>query len=191
MANERDRPGQPAGEMKQTLERGAAAAREQAQQLGEGVQRQAGQMSSDLQAQAQKAVSDQKEMAASGLMDIVSAIRSAADDLDNRQQGQVASAVRSLAGGLEEFSQSISRRNVRDMLSDVERFARDHPTAFFGGALLTGLAVARFAKSSSHHDHRARAREASGRRAGQGGQLSEFVRQEREHGLGTAAGITR
>ncbi|MCL4768705.1 MAG: hypothetical protein KJZ80_21015 [Hyphomicrobiaceae bacterium] len=174
--------------MKQTLERGAASAREQAQQLGEGAQRQARQMSSDLQDQAQKVVSEQKEMAASGIMDIVSAIRSAADDLETHQQGQVASMARGLAGGLEDFSQSIGRRNFQDMVSDVERFARDHPTAFFGGALLAGLAMARFAKSSSRHQTAARS---AAQRAGQGGQLAEFARQEREHGLGPAAGSTR
>ena len=193
MANERDQPGWgPASEeIKQKVERETAAARDSAQKLGESVQRQAKDISSDLQSQAEKVVSDQKEMAKSGMMDIVSAIRSAADDLEGRQQSQVASMARSLAGGIEDFSQSISRRNFQDMISDVQQFARNHPTAFFGGAVLAGLAITRFAKSSSQRPTTGQRREYPTRHTGQGGQLSEFARHEREHGRSTEAGSTR
>jgi len=198
MASEHDRPGQePASsEMRQTIEREASAARQSAQNLGESAQRQAREISSDLQAEAQKVLSEQKEMAKSGMMDLVSAIRRAADDLEGHEQSQIAGMARSLAGGLEDFSQSISRRNFQDMVSEVERFAREHPTAFFGGAVLAGLAITRFAKSSSRHRHAPRhsgqveTRQAF-QRTGQGGQLSEFARYEREHGPGAGAGSTR
>lgn len=210
MANEHDGPGRgPEGsDVQQRLQREAEAARQSAQRIGEKAQQQAGEVSSDLQAQAQRMVSEQKEMARSGLMDLVSAVRSAANDLEQHQQSQFANVARSVAGGLEDFSQSIGRRNFQDMLSDAQRFARDHPAAFFGGAVLAGLAIARFAKSSSEHQHPSRisrqsegfAAEQSGQsgtryatqRAGQGGQLSEFARQEREHGRGVDTGtITR
>lgn len=214
MAKESDRPGQgPAGspgqrpassEMQQRVEREAEAARQSAQRVGEEAQRQAKEVTSDLQAQAQKMVSEQKEMARNGLMDMVSAIRTAADDLEGHQQGQFANVARGLASGLEDFSQSIGRRNFQDMLSDAQRFARDHPAAFFGGAVLAGLAVARFAKSSSEHRYPSRSAQQTERhaaetvspyatrRTGQGGQLAEFARHEREHGAGTETGsITR
>ena len=197
MADERDRPGQGlgSGEMKQTLERETAAARQSAQNLGETVQRQAKDITSDLQSQAEKVVSEQKEVAKSGMMDLASAIRSAADELEKRQQSQVAGVARSLAGGIEDFSKSMSQRNFQDMMSDVQRFARDHPTAIFGGAVLAGLAIARFAKSSSpRYAHHQRTQTATGyapRHPGQGGQLSEFARHEREFGGGTGAGSTR
>jgi len=202
MANEGKRPGQgPAGsQMQQRLERETEAARQSAQRIGEEAQREVKGVTSDLQAQAQRMLSDQKEMARGSLSDMVSAIRSAADDLEQHQQSQFANVARSLAGGLEDFSQSIGRRNFQDMLSDAQRFARDHPAAFFGGAVLAGLAVARFAKSSSEHQHPSRAAQQPERqttettspyatgRAGQGGQLAEFARHEREHGAGPGSG---
>lgn len=206
MAKERDRPGQgPAGsELQQRLEREKEAARQSAQRIGEEAQRQAKEVTSDLQEQAQRMVSEQKEVARSGLMDMVSAIRTAADDLERHQQSQFANVARKLAGGVEDFSRSIGRRNFQDMLSDAQRFARDHPAAFFGGAVLAGLAVARFAKSSSEHQYTSQtgwqpAQQASEttspyatRRAGQGGQLAEFARHEREHGAGPDTGsVTR
>lgn len=192
MANERNRPGQgpEKSEMQQGIERETQAARQSAQNIGESAKREAREMASDLQDQAQNILSGQKEAAKSSMMDISSAIRRAADDLDSHEQSQVAGMARSLADGIEDFSQSLSRRNFQDMLSDVQRFARDHPAAFFGGALIAGLAIARFAKSSSDHTGSWSAGATQhGGRAGRRGQLAEFARAERERG--PEAGMTR
>lgn len=179
MANERDTGQGPAiGEVKERIEREAAATRETAQQLGEQVQRQAKEMSADIQSEGQRLASEQKEVATSSLLDLASAIRNAADELERRQQTQVANMARTLAGGLEDFSRSIRQRNFQDMMSDVQRFARDHPAVFFGGALLAGLAVARFTKSTSPRMEQPR-------------QMSEFARHEREQDRGVEAGMTR
>ncbi len=205
MANDPNRSGlgPEAEEAKHRIERETESARQTAQHVSENVQRQAKEVTSDIQAQAQQMVSEQKEMAKSGMMDIVSAIRRAADDLEDHQQTQIATIARSLAGGLEDFSQAIGRRNFQDMLSDAQRFARDHPTAVFGGALLAGLALARFAKSSSQPSREparstghATVTEATGmpyaaQRTGQGGQLSEYARHEREQGRGVESSVTR
>ena len=204
MANDPNRSGLGAetDEAKHRLQRETESAQQTAQHLGENVQRQAKEMSSDIQAQAQQMISDQKEKAKSGLMDVVSAMRSAADDLESHQQPQVANIARSLAGGLEDFSQAIGRRNMQDMLSDAQRFARDHPTAFFGGALLVGLALARFAKSSSHPSQSAVRTEHIGQpgatysthtaqQPGQAGQFSDYSRGEQEHDRGVETSIAR
>ena len=133
MANEHDGPGRgPVGsDVQQRLERETEAARQATERIGQESQRQARDVTSDLQAQAQRMVSEQKEMARSGLMDLVSAIRTAADDLERHQQSQFASVARSLAGGLEDFSQSIGRRNFQDKLSDAQRVARNQTAAVF------------------------------------------------------------
>lgn len=201
MANEQDRPGQgpAADEIRQRMEREAEAARQTAQHLGENVQHQAKDIASGLQDEAQRMFSEQKETAKSSMMDVVSAIRRAADDLEARQQPQVANMARSIAGGIEDFSQSIGKRNFNEMLSDVQRFARDHPTVFFGGALVAGLAIARFAKSSGQHAQTSQQPASQqpaqtgtpydAQRASQTGQLSEFARSEREQGM--PPGMTR
>lgn len=203
MANDPNRSGlgPETDEAKRTIQREAESAQQTAQHLSENVQRQAKEVSSDIQAQAQQMISEQKEKARSGLMDVVSAVRRAADDLEH-QQPQVANIARSLAGGLEDFSQAIGRRNLQDMLSDVERFARNHPTAFFGGSLLVGLALARFAKSSSRPSQSAARTEHirqpgatyaahTAPQTGQTGQYSEYGRHEREQSRGVEAGIMR
>jgi gas vesicle protein len=204
MANDPNRSGlgPETEEAKRTIQREAESAQQTAQQLSENVQRQAKEVSSDIQAQAQQMVSEQKEKARSGLMDVVSAMRRAADDLEHHQQPQVANIARSLASGLEDFSQAIGRRNLQDMLSDVENFARNHPTTFFGGSLLVGLALARFAKSSSRPSQSAARTEHirqpgatyaahTAPQTGQTGQYSEYGRHEREQSRGVEASITR
>ncbi len=195
MAQDRDRPdrGPAADELSQEARRQAEAGRQTAENIGEDVQRQAQAFASDVQSKAAEMASEQKEAASSGLMDLVSAIRRAADDLEHHQQPQIANVARSVAGGIEDFSQSIRRRNFQDMFSDVQRFARDHPGAFFGGAVLAGLAVARLAKSAtgpSHTERSMASRSESQRHFGQGGRLAEFARDER-YGRESTSGSMR
>ena len=101
MANERDRPGQGSttSQMQQRVERETESARQSVQNLGESARNQAEATASDLQTEARKVASEQKEVATSSMMDIASAIRRAADDLEAHQQPQVAGMARSIAAG--------------------------------------------------------------------------------------------
>jgi len=206
MANGPDRSGgEMVDEARQRLEREAEAARQAAGNVTENVKQQAQDVASDVQAQAQQMLSEQKDKAKTGLMDLCSAIRRAADDLEQREQPQIANIARSVATGIEDFSDAIGRRNFQDMMGDVQKFVRNHPTAVFGGAVLAGLAIARFAKSSSQHPstHRGTQRMHTermgteqtglyGQRSGQTGQLGEYARQEWEQGRrGVEGSVTR
>ena len=185
MANGPNRYGEETVEqVRQRLEREAQAAREAAGNIAENVKQQAQDVASGVQAQAQEILSEQKEKAKSSITDLCSAIRRAADDLESRDQPQIANLARSLASGIEDFSQALGRRNLQDMVGDVQKFVREHPTAVFGGAILAGLAIARFAKSSSHHSASHRASERMGaHQTGHGhhpGQETHFGQYPRE-----------
>ena len=57
--------------------------------------------------------------------------------------------VRNLGGKLERLSDDLRHQDLDQLGSTMSDFARRNPALVFGGALLTGLALARFIKSSS------------------------------------------
>jgi hypothetical protein len=71
--------------------------------------------------------------------------------------------VKQAADGLENLSRSISEKRPEEMLDAVRDFGRRNPTAFVAGAVLVGLAVGRFIRSSE----RSQADEFSGQRFGE------------------------
>lgn len=90
-----------------------------------------------------------KEAVTEGLEAFAQAIRRASDELSERDQTMAAQLIRHGASTLERVTRSIEGTNLEDMIHQVRRFARNNPTAFIGGAMLAGFAVARFARASS------------------------------------------
>ena len=54
-----------------------------------------------------------------------------------------------MADHVERVSGYLEERDVNQLLEDAENFARRQPELFIGGALIAGLLVGRFIKSSS------------------------------------------
>jgi hypothetical protein len=106
--------------------------------------------------QVSRYASGQKEYVSESLDEFAQAVRRASDELSQRDQTMAAQFVRQAAGGLESLSRSVSGSSFEDIIGSVRRFGRDHPVAFFGGALLAGLTIGRFARASGQHedDHR-------------------------------------
>lgn len=84
---------------------------------------------------------------------IAGAVERAADDLE-KESPETARYVRSAAETVRDFSTSLRDRSVQDLASDARDFARRQPWLVFGGAVLAGLAVTRFLKSSRRDDRR-------------------------------------
>src|SRR5207244_4069107 len=82
------------------------------------------------------------------LGDFANAIRRAGDELGNADQSPAARLVRQAADGLENFSRNLEGKQPEDLLDDVRSFARRSPAAFIGGAVLLGVALGRFVRSS-------------------------------------------
>jgi hypothetical protein len=115
---------------------------------------------------AQAAASDQieqhKAAASQSLEAFAKAVRKASDELSSQDQTAAARLIREAAGGLESFSQSLSNQSLEDMVGTVRDFGRRNPAALAGGAALVGLALGRFARSSSRPAQGAYAESATG-----------------------------
>ncbi|MEF2549835.1 hypothetical protein VQ042_00450 [Aurantimonas sp. A2-1-M11] len=111
---------------------------------------------SDLSGKARQRAQEEgergKETVASGLDDFAAAVRKASDELGTRDQSMASSLVREVAGGLEQASKTIHGKDVGELTRSVARFARERPATFLAGAALAGLALGRFARSSSEHE---------------------------------------
>jgi hypothetical protein len=76
------------------------------------------------------------------------AIRYAADDLEE-QSPAVADLIRSGAERVSSTAAALRERDVDELFDSAGRFARERPAALFGVAVVAGLALSRFLKSSA------------------------------------------
>jgi len=142
---------------------------DQAKAAAEDLKRRARDMADDAKARARSAANQQKDAAAERVQGFASALRTAADDLSGRDQRLTASCVEQAADSIERLSRALQRQDLDEIVGNVEDFARRQPVAFLGGAVLTGLVLARFMKSSAAR----REPQASGWRAPGGGYASQ------------------
>lgn len=108
---------------------------------------------SEAKERASATAEEGKSVAASSLQDFAAAIRRASDELGDRDQSMGANLVRQAAGGLEQASDALKGRSIPELAGSVADFARRQPAAFLIGATLAGVALGRFARASSDHDH--------------------------------------
>jgi hypothetical protein len=78
---------------------------------------------------------------------VARAIRTAANELDQTSPA-IAQSVRSAAGQLEAFTNNIRGKSVGDLMNAAKDLARSQPTYFVAGAVIAGIAISRFIKSS-------------------------------------------
>ena len=112
----------------------------------------------------------QKGMITQQIDTIAQAIRQAGEELGAGQQTQASRLVDQAAGGLESLSQAIQDADIDDVLDSVRRFGRSNPTLFIGGAVLAGMALARFARASSRSHYQSQGGQWQGGGSWQGGQ---------------------
>lgn len=99
--------------------------------------------------QAVRDVAGRQKLAGADVMDATSrAIRSAADDLED-QSPAVADVIRDGAERISSTASALRQRNVDELFESAGRFARERPAALFGVAVVAGLALSRFLKSSA------------------------------------------
>ncbi len=98
--------------------------------------------------QASRFADEQKRAGAQRMDDIAQAVHRAADDIGN-QMPAAAGYIHSAAARLESGAAALRDRSVGDLVSELSDLARREPAVLFGGAMLAGLALSRFLKSSS------------------------------------------
>jgi hypothetical protein len=90
----------------------------------------------------------QKQAGGQGIETIARAVREAANGFREQTPG-IARQVDAAASGIERISDTLKETSVDDVLRALQHFARAQPLAFFLGAGLTGLLIARFIQRSA------------------------------------------
>ncbi len=99
--------------------------------------------------QSEKIIESKKISAVHYLKDYAIAVQEAAVSLRELKHGEASPYLQRGADKLTQLAQLLQSKTVKSMADDVVTFARRNPGLFVTGSLLTGLAIARFAKSSS------------------------------------------
>lgn len=116
---------------------------------GNQAQEQAQALWQDAKQGARSMLDEQRHTAASGIGDLANALRTTARNLDSGNQATVARVARGAADSLEQISSALQRRDLDGLVREAEGYAKRHPVAFFGGAVLAGFLAVRFLKSTS------------------------------------------
>jgi hypothetical protein len=96
---------------------------------------------------------EQKRAGAEQADGFARAVHRAADELQGTSP-EIARYVHEAASSLDDLGHALRERSPGDLINGMEGLARRQPVAFFGAAVLTGFALARFAKSSATDAHR-------------------------------------
>ncbi len=125
----------------------AQQAKEQAKNLAHEAKDQTKKVAEQARDHVQQLVGQQKDQAADRLGSLAGALREAGRKLN--EQGDFSRYADRAAEQVERLSGYLRDNDLRGFVRDTENFARRRPEVFLGGALLAGLALARFLKASS------------------------------------------
>jgi hypothetical protein len=121
---------------------------EAAQQAGGDAKDAAMSLASDANKKATGLLNQQFSTGADFAGNIVNAVKSAADSLDEKSP-QLAGFVRGAADTVEEFSRDIRGQTVQQLLKTASDYTRKQPALVFGLASLAGFALFRVLKSNT------------------------------------------
>ena len=118
-----------------------------AQVVGQGKQI-AGSLLDRARDQVKTQLGTQKENVTTGLNDVAQALLLSSNHLQEQGQGGVAHYGDQAAEQITKLSGYLRERDVDTVLDEMQTFARSKPGLTIGGAILLGLAAARFLKSA-------------------------------------------
>jgi hypothetical protein len=96
---------------------------------------------------AHKGLSMGMSRAGESLGEVAQAVRKTGDKLRD-QQPQLAGVADTAADQVDQLASRLRDSDPNELIGDVESFARRQPALFLGGAVLLGMAAARFLKAS-------------------------------------------
>jgi hypothetical protein len=144
--------GQPGSTGGDPLKEQAQAAREKLGEAGQAVRGEAAHFAEATRDKVIEQVESRKETVTNALSAFAEAIYKAGEELSSADQSMAARLVSQAADGLQSLSRTVAEKRPEDMLHAVRDFGRANPTAFLAGAVLAGVALGRFARSSARHD---------------------------------------
>ena len=118
--------------------------------LAESAKAKLGEIGAPVKDKAIEVASQQKDAGAEQLQTAARAIHGAARELESAMP-QSAGYIHDLGQRVEQLASDIHGGSVDELLSRLTTFARNQPAVLFGGALLTGIALSRFLKSSGQN----------------------------------------
>lgn len=122
--------------------------KQQAQQTAQQAQQAVQQATQQATQGAKSMLDNEKDTGAQMLSQTADALRKAGKDLQQNKAGMAANVVDGAAGALDGFSSYLQDHSVTDLIDEVETYARQNTPIFLGGAVVLGIAIARFLKSS-------------------------------------------
>lgn len=127
-------------------------AREKLGEAGAAVRGEAAHFAERTKQQVSEKVEEKTSEVTDALGVFADAIRQAGDELNRQDQTFAAQLAAQAADGLQSFTRTVAGKSPEQMLHSARDLGRTNPTAFVAGAVLAGLAIGRFARSSAHHD---------------------------------------
>jgi hypothetical protein len=112
------------------------------------VKKEAANFAAVAQQKAAGEIEKHKQTAAQTLGQVAEAIRKAGDQLSEGDAAPVSRYVGQAADGIESFTRSLSEMRPEEMAGAVRDFTRKNPAVVLAGAVLAGLALGRFLRSS-------------------------------------------
>jgi ElaB/YqjD/DUF883 family membrane-anchored ribosome-binding protein len=107
-----------------------------------------GEIAEPLKDKAEQLAQQQKQAGSSHIRKFATAVDAAARELEP-EMPQIANSVHDVAHRIEKTADDLRNRNMDELFEEFDRYARQHPAVVFGGALMAGLVLSRFLKSSA------------------------------------------
>lgn len=109
-------------------------------------------MAEQARTQTAVAVEKQKTTVANQVGGLASVLHKTAEQLNEQQQASLASYAQGFATRLDDMAGALHDRSLSSLLEQTQDFARRQPGLFLAGTVIAGLVLARFLKSSTHHE---------------------------------------
>lgn len=123
--------------------------RQQSREVAQQGQQKASEYAQQGREQAKGQIATQKERASGELHGISQALQKTAEQLKEQDQEPIGRYADQASEQAEKFSNYLSERDAEQLLNEAKDLARNKPAIFLGGAVLVGVAAARFLKSSA------------------------------------------
>lgn len=133
------------GEAQSTAEQ----VRQKAAPVVDQTKQKASQAMDEVQGRAYGMLDQQKSRAADTLGSVAGALHSTGDQLNQQNQGNFGQYAHRAADTIDNLSRQLNDKNIDELVHEAQDFARREPQIFLGGAVLAGILLARFLKSSA------------------------------------------
>jgi hypothetical protein len=107
-----------------------------------------GEIAEPLKEKAEQIATEQKEAGSGHIRTLATAVHGAARELEGGMPG-IARSIHDVGQRIESTADTIRNKSVEELFDSFDQYARRQPGMVFGGAVIAGLVLTRFLKSSA------------------------------------------